>query len=92
MAEYSFVRDETRAIRGMWIKDPAALQKPGSLEVLLVLNGAENLLSDYLAKRYRVVPNTYDSQGGCFIMFGLVMAPGEEKPPPLSKKWWQIWK
>ncbi|MGW6907426.1 hypothetical protein [Streptomyces sp. NPDC054940] len=30
-----------------------------------------------LGAEYRVVPNTYDDQGGAFVMFGRRPAPGE---------------
>jgi hypothetical protein len=77
MADYSFVRDQSGTASGIWLRDPSTLEKEGSVEVLLSLN-ASNLLDDYLAKKYRIVNNEFDSQGGCFVMFGSAKAPGED--------------
>ena len=78
MADYSFVRDGSGAVCGLWLRDPSALDKPGMVETLLVMNNQDHLLSAYLSKRYRKVPNQYDHTGGCFVMFGSVRAPGEK--------------
>jgi hypothetical protein len=105
MADYSFVRYDGK-VCGIWLKDPSNLDKPGLVEVLLVNGGAPQLLSDYTSKRYRKVPNNYDSKGGCFVMFGSEKAPGEladaevsklESPSLIqekvkSKRRWQFWK
>lgn len=77
MADYSFVKDQSGNICGMWLRDPSSLQKPGSVEVLLTLNNCQHLLHEYLSKSYRKVPNNFNSDGGCFIMFGSTKAPGE---------------
>jgi hypothetical protein len=36
---------------------------------------------------YRVVPNTFDQAGGCFVMFGSELAPGETVPSLESFIW-----
>lgn len=77
MADYSWVKDQSGNICGMWLKDPGALKKPGSVEALLMINNCEHLLGAYLGKRYRTVPNKANSEGGCFVMFGSSKAPGE---------------
>lgn len=77
MADYAFVKDENGNAHGIWLRDPGALDRPGMVETLLMMNNHSHLLDDYLAKRYRKVPNNYDSSGGCFVMFGSVKAPGE---------------
>lgn len=77
MADYSFVKDGSGNACGIWLRDPSALDKPGMVETLLMMNNHSHLLNDYLKKRYRKVANTYDKAGGCFVMFGSVKAPGE---------------
>ncbi len=78
VADYSFVRDETGSVCGIWLRDPSVLDKPGTVEALLVMRKQDHLLSAYLNKRYRKVPNQFDHTGGCFVMFGSVRAPGEK--------------
>lgn len=89
LADYSFVKDENGIACGIWLRDPSALDKPGTVETLLIMHNHSHLLNDYLNKRYRKVPNNYDLSGGCFVMFGSVNAPGETTS---GKRWWQFWK
>ena len=77
MADYAFVKDQTGNVCGIWLHDPGALDKPGMVETLIMMNNQGHLLNDYLKKRYRKVTTTYDTSGGCFVMFGSVKAPGE---------------
>lgn len=77
MADYSWVKDQSGNICGIWLKDHSALQKPGSVETLLMLKNCEHLVGPYLRKMYRTVPNKVNSEGGCFVMFGSAKAPGE---------------
>ena len=77
MADYSFVRDQDGVACGIWLHDPSALDRPGTVETLLMMGGASDLLGPYLQRAYRKVPNKVDHQGGCFVMFGGVKAPGE---------------
>lgn len=76
MADYSWVKDQSGSICGIWLKDPSNIQKRGYVETLLVLN-CQHLLGPYLRKMYRTVPNKVNSEGGCFVMFGSAKAPGE---------------
>lgn len=39
---------------------------------------SDDLIKMVVSQNYRVVPNDFDRQGGCFVMFGQAMAPGEE--------------
>jgi hypothetical protein len=77
MADYSFVKDQNGNVCGIWLRDSSALDRPGTVETLLMMKNCSHLLNDYLRKRYRKVKNKYDSSGGCFVMFGSVKAPGE---------------
>ena len=75
-ATYSLVRDKaTGEILGLWLADPncASPERPGFVETLLAKHGAVGLIT---APR-RIVPNTFDAKGGCFVMFGNQRAPGE---------------
>ena len=76
MADYSWVKDEKGNVVGIWLRDPSALNRPGTVETLLVMQNPD-LLNVYLAKNYRTVANRYDESGGCFVMFKGSKAPGE---------------
>jgi hypothetical protein len=78
MGDYSFVREGTGRVCGLWLKDPSCLDRPGLVEVIIMKENCQHLLTDYLGKRYRKVPNYVNSDGGCFVMFGSVKAPGEK--------------
>lgn len=82
MGDFRFVTDRGIPV-GFWLNDTNALDKPGAIEALLVMYGGINLLDEYTKKKYRKVPNTYDTSGGCFVMFGSAKAPGESN---LSRK------
>jgi hypothetical protein len=75
-ATYSLVYDKkTREVLGLWLADPkdASAERKGYVETLLMKHGAGELV---VAPR-RIVPNTFDAKGGCFVMFGNQRAPGE---------------
>ena len=74
MAEYSFVKDQRGRIYGIWVKRPSDAQDQAYLIALLLKHGHS---TDGLAGGYRVVPNHFDAEGGCFVMFGSATAPGE---------------
>ncbi|NIR04320.1 MAG: hypothetical protein GTN82_02720 [Candidatus Aminicenantes bacterium] len=78
LASYSLVKDQDGGICGIWLRDPAQAQDRNLLLMLLIKHGArDNLGASVLAGDLRVVSNTYDDQGGCFVMFGSAPAPGE---------------
>lgn len=53
-----------------------------SLVFLLIKEGLpEDLRAAVAAGDYRVVANTYDSLGGCFVMWGSLPVPGEQATP-----------
>jgi hypothetical protein len=95
VARCTFVRDEiTGNVCGLWLQDPGLARKQERLVMLAV---AESLPMDVYARivdgDYRVVANTFDAAGGCFVMFGSAPAPGETRgQPPPQKKRWQFWK
>jgi len=62
-------------VLGLWLADPkdASAERKGFVETLLMKHGAIKLV---VAPR-RIVPNTFDAKGGCFVMFGNQRAPGE---------------
>lgn len=107
MADYSWVEDQDGNIRGMWLRNPADAQKRELLAALLAKHDQPSeLLAKVLSGSYRVVPNTVDGAGGCFVMFGSAPTglftptkPKEARSPTKAskehlapKKWWRFWK
>ncbi|MGO9119684.1 MAG: hypothetical protein ACLQPD_18990 [Desulfomonilaceae bacterium] len=77
MADYSLVR-YAGEVRGFWLRDPTAAQNPYLLAALAFREGVQDKIGSAIdAGNYRVVPNRYDSQGGCFVMMESWPAPGE---------------
>jgi hypothetical protein len=79
MADYSFVRSNGKIV-GLWLRDARFAQNPN---VLMPLISREHLLSgdlmvQIIGRKYRVVPNTFNKAGGCFVMFHGMPAPGEK--------------
>lgn len=78
MANYSFVRDQNNTICGIWFQNIGYAQNKEHLVMFAI---SESLPMDIYVNlqegNYRVVPNTYDKAGGCFVMFGSIPAPGE---------------
>ena len=66
---YEHVVDPSGNVVGLWLPDPQDIDT--RLPVLLSLEGLP------MTGRHRVVPNTHDGRGGCFVMFGSARAPGE---------------
>lgn len=107
MADYSMVREKSGKVLGLWLRNPEDAQNRDLLSMLLIKHNLPNdLCAVVLEGGYRVVPNTFDDAGGCFVMFESEPAPGETPaaskkiaPPPSEKtapapgkKWWQFWK
>ncbi len=100
MADYSLVRAKSGDIDGVWLRDPAVVNEPMALTFLLIKEGLpQHVQAMVAAGSYRVVPNTYNNNGGCFVMWGATLVPGEKAPSNREqatakpdKKWWQFWK
>ncbi len=77
MGDWSLVKDQ-KGIIGMWVKDAKDAQDRNLLSFLLI---SKNIPDEFLmiieTGHYRIIPNTYDDAGGCFIMFKNELAPGE---------------
>jgi hypothetical protein len=76
LADYSFVRDEKGEVSGVWLRDEAQAQNQELLLALLLKHGVP---PTGMLGGFRVVSNTYDDSGGCFVMFGQAPAPGESR-------------
>jgi pyruvate/2-oxoglutarate dehydrogenase complex dihydrolipoamide acyltransferase (E2) component len=83
MADYSLVKDPQGNLRGVWVRDPAAAQDREKLATLLTKHNESP--EAVVGGKYRVVPNTFNSNGGCFVMFGTSLAPGEKAPRPAQQ-------
>ena len=81
MGDYSFVKDNSGNVYGIWLREPKVAQNHGLLLALLQKHDHlnESITAAVLTGSYRVVTNTFDDQGGCFVMFGSELAPGEDQ-------------
>ncbi|NQT71854.1 MAG: hypothetical protein HQ553_03670 [Chloroflexi bacterium] len=87
MSDYSMVRDKSGNVNGLWLRDPEAAQNRDLLSFLLIDESLpDELIAAVLAGSYRVVPNTFDNAGGCFVIFGSAPAPGEKTAPAPRQK------
>lgn len=77
MGDYSFVNDDRGDICGLWLRDSNLTTSKNTISMLLIKHGADNLVESALSGNFRIVPNSYDEQGGVFVMFGSAPAPGE---------------
>ncbi|MEZ4592927.1 MAG: HEAT repeat domain-containing protein [Chloroflexota bacterium] len=78
MADYSFIRDQNNTVVGIWFGDPSNAT-PEMVATALEWKKAMNSKQIAIAiASSRVVPNNFDSNGGCFVMFGEAKAPGEK--------------
>lgn len=82
------MRSSDGTVRGVWVRSPRVAQRR---EVIIMLCIKHSLPMDayitVLQGDYRVVPNTFDQAGGCFVMFGSELAPGETVPSLESFIW-----
>jgi hypothetical protein len=89
---YSMVKGTNGQVCGLWLGDSEIVQK--KTKILGALLAKHNLLgelgSSVLTGDYRIVTNTFDNAGGCFVMFGSMEAPGEPLTPTPRKQWWQF--
>src|SRR3990172_7413638 len=85
---FAQVKDREGKVCGFWLADAHRAEDEAFLKMLAV---AEELNEDTFIsiclKDYRVVPNYYDDAGGCFLMIGSALAPGEEVPTLDSFRW-----
>lgn len=78
LPDYYFVKGGPHGVCGIWVKRQADAEN----EVFLVTIFASNKLPPQLFDGgYRIAPNRYDANGGCFVMFGSTPAPGEPGGP-----------
>ena len=83
--DYSYVKDKDGNVCGIWLRDSNKAQNRTLLGMLLTKDNLPKYLSmKVMEGRYRVVPNTRDKAGGCYVMFGDAPAPGEKTG---SKRW-----
>lgn len=93
MADYSLVNDQNGNVNGLWLRDPQAARDPELLAALFMKHDLPDELSvAVMTGSYRVVANTLDDAGGCFVVVGSAPAPGEQGGRGTGKKWWQFWK
>lgn len=79
MVDYRLVTGSDGAVEGVWLRDVTLAQDRMSLIFLLTKEGLpEDLRVTVAAGGYRVVANTYDNSGGCFVMWGAMPVPGEQ--------------
>jgi hypothetical protein len=75
---YEMVYNSKREVVGLWFQDPA---KGKNRDLVLMLMYQEGLPAHKTrmiqSGNFRVVPNNFDNNGGCFVMFGSEKAPGE---------------
>lgn len=82
MTSYRPVTDRQGNIHGFWLRDPEdAYDRDLLVDILMQENLPDDMVALASMGNYRVVPNTFDDAGGCFIMFGSVPAPGERAAP-----------
>lgn len=70
---FASVRTPGGATVGLWFASTEQAHDRGLIEAILFREDLVHLLG----AEHRVVPNTYDDQGGSFVMFGHESAPGE---------------
>jgi len=87
VADFSRVVDQKGVVRGIWLRDPKDANDIYLLSALaarVASEGGAQFPEEYtgavLTKQYRIVCNTYNDAGGCFVMFGDALAPGEQEP------------
>jgi hypothetical protein len=97
MPDYAFVKDRNENVCGIWLHNPEewfsdanenGALKYLKLQTLIVKHDlSHEIFNLILDGNFRLVPNTVDNNGGKFLMFGSLPAPGEEMvPDKVSKK------
>jgi len=78
MSSYTIIKDPKGAVQGIWFKDSASVNDRKLIFMLLSKSGASSMvIEDAIAGCYRIVTNTKDPAGGCYVMLGDMRAPGE---------------
>jgi len=78
---YSFIRHKNGEVCGIWLRSKQFAQNQAFLTMLCTKHSLP--MDIYITVQtgdYRVVPNTFDHTGGCFVMLGAELAPGETVP------------
>jgi hypothetical protein len=105
MADYAMLKDNNGDVCGFWFHNPEIAQDPDMINLLLAKHDLpDELLFVVSTGNYRIVPNRFDNSGGCFMMFGSELAPGErpasthieemenQTTETPQRKWEQFWK
>ena len=83
MDDYTLVKEHGE-VRGFWIRDSSFADDHCLLMGLCVKEGLPDALGEAFAGgRYRIVPNTVDDKGGCFV---IVLAGTQETGPGCSNE------
>ena len=91
MADYSMVKDQSGDVCGLWLRDSRAASDAQLLAALLIKHDLPDELGvAVMTGSYRVVANTVDDAGGCFVMIG--STPTSREKSAQRKKWWQFWR
>jgi uncharacterized membrane protein YhaH (DUF805 family) len=91
MGLHTYVHGTDKEIVGIWFQDPAdanpemiatAVERAyqhgnGRKSINEHRSGYDNHDDSYISN-HRIVPNNFDHNGGCFVMFGSTLAPGEK--------------
>jgi hypothetical protein len=101
MGGYSLVKDRDENVCGFWLRDPndwlqdadvKGDMKYFKLRALAIKHQLSvEVFSAILNGNFRLVPNTVDSNGGKFLMFGSYPAPGEQSSSNQATPWWKFW-
>jgi len=97
MGKHAYVHGTNKEIVGIWFQDPAEAN-PEMIATAIEwglstgAGGSPATNSDQINKlmtiglsNYRIVPNNFDDKGGCFVMFGATLAPGEKPGMQVNK-------
>jgi hypothetical protein len=83
--DFVLVRDSENRICGIWLRQAENARDRQTLSFLLIrCNAPKELGVAVLSGNYRVAANEYNSAGGCFVMIGSVLAPGERPTPQFT--------
>ena len=71
MADFSEVKDNNGNVCGLWLGNPRDANDHVYLTVLMMRLGVpQDTCARVMGGDRRVVANTVDGRGGCFVMFG----------------------
>jgi hypothetical protein len=94
MAEYAILDGPDGKVWGFWFRSQPEQSTMRMIATQKKLS--DEVYQDILTQNYRIVPNTYDNNGGFWVMFGSRLAPGEKSSSKQKveqpRKWWQFWR